>query len=60
MENGQAFNQTKFIIDVFNQIEWPWQNKQNDFPLVATNNTYQVVCNVYVKWNRMGDTTCTI
>ena len=60
LENGNAFNQTQFVIEMFETIELPWQTETNEFPLTPTNNTYDVACRLYVKWNQLGDSKCTL
>ena len=60
MENGYAFNQTQFVIEMFNTVELPFQTQFNDFPLTPINNTYDVACRVYLRWNSLQDTKCTL
>ena len=60
MENGIAFNQTQFVIEMFDEIELPWQTQSNHFPSNPSNNTYQVACKLYTKWNTLGDKKCTL
>ena len=59
MTNGRKWNQSHFEINLFNQIEWPWQTQTNNFPLTAMNDTYVVACDIYKRWNLVEDTSCT-
>lgn len=60
MTNGYKWNQSQFEIDLFNQIEWPWQTQTNNFPSIAVNDSYIVACDIYKRWNLLGDTSCSL
>jgi len=60
MENGHTeWNETIYIDRVFNEFELPWQYSLETFPVEPLNNTIEVACQLYLKWNFFGDTQCT-
>ena len=42
----------------YQQIENPWQYKISNYPIKPINDTIQIACMLYKKWNVFGDTGC--
>ncbi|ETO11259.1 hypothetical protein RFI_26116 [Reticulomyxa filosa] len=59
VDNGTPWNETIYIDRVFNEFELPWQYSHDTFPVVPVNNTINLSCQLYLKWNFFGDTRCT-
>eukprot|EP01084_Bolivina_argentea_P221120 374591_1 len=59
IENKKQWNQTEFNKKNLNEIEIPFQtNTSHPFQFKIQNNTIDIACKLYVKYNLFGDTQC--